>query len=174
MRKLQVVGSAEMLVALQQEVQRSHESRYEHRLHGVLLVAQGMSCYDVAHVLGQDPRTVQRWVEKFNERGFGALEEGERSGRPRRLDALQLAEVERVLRQSPMQLGLGQGMWDGKLLSYWIQKRFGVRVGTRQCQRMFRQMGFRRRKPRPLIAQADAAAQAAFKKTPQAGRQRRG
>lgn len=90
------------------------------------------------------------------------------------MPALQLAEVERVLRQSPMQLGLGQGMWDGKLLSYWIQKRFGVRVGTRQCQRMFRQMGFRRRKPRPLIAQADAAAQAAFKKTPQAGRQRRG
>jgi hypothetical protein len=29
---------------LQQEIQRSEESRYDHRLHGVLLVAQGMTC----------------------------------------------------------------------------------------------------------------------------------
>jgi transposase len=37
---------------------------------------------------------------------------------------------------------------------------------VRQCQRIFRQMGFRLRKPRPLTAHADPAAQAAFKKTP--------
>jgi transposase len=37
---------------------------------------------------------------------------------------------------------------------------------VRQCQRLFRQMGFRLRKPRPLIAHADPAAQAAYKKTP--------
>ncbi|MGH8653570.1 MAG: winged helix-turn-helix domain-containing protein [Gammaproteobacteria bacterium] len=40
----------------------------------------------------------------------------------------------------------------------------------RQCQRLFRQMGFRLRKPRPVIAKADPAAQAAFKKTAAPGR----
>ena len=38
-------------------------------------------------------------------------------------------------------------------------------MGVRQCQRIFHQLGFRRRKPRPLIAQADPEAKAAYKKT---------
>jgi hypothetical protein len=33
---------------MQGEIRRSEESRYDHRLHGVLLVAQGMSCPEVA------------------------------------------------------------------------------------------------------------------------------
>jgi hypothetical protein len=36
---------------------------------------------------------------------------------------------------------------------------------VRQCQRLFRQMRFRLRKPWPLIAHADPAAQAAYKRT---------
>lgn len=40
------------MLALQEEIQRSHESRYDHRLHGVVLVAQsGRSPrLDPAHV----------------------------------------------------------------------------------------------------------------------------
>ena len=33
-----------MILGLQDEIRRSEESRYDHRLHGVLLVAQGMTC----------------------------------------------------------------------------------------------------------------------------------
>jgi transposase len=170
MRRLQIANPIEMTIALQEEIQRSDEARYDHRLHGVLLVSQGLSCYEVAQLLGQNPRTVERWVEHFNEHGFAGLQEGERSGRPRQLTQRQWAEVEKALRKSPRDLGLEQTMWDGKMLSYWLNQRFKVKLGVRQCQRMFRQMGFRRRKPRPMIAQADPAAQAAFKKTPSLGR----
>ena len=41
MRKLEVADREIMQIGVQQEVQRSEESRYDHRLHGVLLVAQG-------------------------------------------------------------------------------------------------------------------------------------
>ncbi|MBW1953883.1 MAG: winged helix-turn-helix domain-containing protein, partial [Deltaproteobacteria bacterium] len=37
--------------------------------------------------------------------------------------------------------------------------------GVRQCQRLFRKMGFRLRKPRPLIAHADPEMQRQYKKT---------
>jgi hypothetical protein len=37
---------------------------------------------------------------------------------------------------------------------------------ARQFQRLFRQLGFRLRKPRPEIAQADPLLQAVVKKTP--------
>ena len=72
------------MLGLQQEIHRSEESRYDHRLHGVLLVAQGMTCPEVAHLLGDSPRSVEYWVHRFERDGLGGLVEGERSGRPRR------------------------------------------------------------------------------------------
>lgn len=163
-----------MAVAIQQEIARSPESRYDHRLHGVLLVSQGLNCYHVGELLGHHPTTVQRWVHQFNRRGFAGLVEGERPGRPRRLDAHQWDQVAHDLRQSPRQWGYGQNLWDGKTLAYHLTQHYGLHLGTRQCQRLFHQLHFRRRKPRPVIAKADPAAQAAFKKTPQRGPRRRG
>ena len=47
---------------------------------------------------------------------------------------------------------LWAGLWDGKLLSQHLRQRYGVELGVRQCQRVFRDMGFRFRKPRPQVA----------------------
>jgi len=71
-----------------------------------------------------------------------------------------------VLRQTPRDLGLTGTLWDGKTLSAWIERRFQVRLRVRQCQRLFRQRGFRLRKPRPLMAHADPERQQTHKKTP--------
>ena len=59
MRPLTVSDAASMVFGLQQEIQRSEESRYDHRLQGVLLVAQGMTCPEVGRLLGDAPRTVE-------------------------------------------------------------------------------------------------------------------
>jgi transposase len=158
-----------MREALQQEILRSQESRYDHRLHGLLLISQGLDCYQVAEWLGQNPTTVQRWVHRFERHGFAGLEEGDRSGRPPRLTEGQLAQADRDLRRSPRQFGYPQNLWDGKLLAHHLRQACGVRLGSRQCQRIFHLLRFRLRKPRPVIAQADPVAQARYKKTPPAG-----
>ncbi len=171
MRKLQISDADIMQIAVQQEILRSEESRYDHRLHGVLLVSHGLSCGEVAALLGQDPVTVQRWVNAFNADGFAGLQEGERNGRPARLQPNQWTDLERVLRQSPRDLGYGQNLWDGKLLAHHLRAQHHIALGVRQCQRVFRKLGFRRRKPRPEIAKPDPdpEAQARYKKTPAAG-----
>ena len=166
MRKLRVADAEIMHVAIQQEIERSEEARYDHRLHGVLLVSQGVDCYTVAHYLGKDPVTIERWVGRFNARGFAGLREGEHPGRPTRLTPVQWAALEKDLRCSPREFGHGQNLWDGKLLSHHLAEHYDVGLSVRQCQRIFRRLKFRRRKPRPLIAHADPAAQAAYKKTP--------
>ena len=51
-RALTIADSANIILGLQDEIRRSEESRYDHRLHGVLLVAQGMTCPEVAALLG--------------------------------------------------------------------------------------------------------------------------
>lgn len=157
-----------MILALQDEIRRSGEARYDHRLHGLLLVAHGMSCREVAHLLGNSPRTVENWVHRFEQEGLAGLIDGDRAGRPTRLDEKQLGEVGKALRKSPEDFGLVGRIWDGKTLSVWIEQQFGITLGVRQCQRLFRSLGFRLRKPRPLIAHADPELQAQHKKTPRA------
>ena len=169
MRKLQVRDAAVMVEAIREEISRSEESRYDHRLHGVLMVALGMSCYEVGRWFGEHSTSVQRWVRSFERRGFAGLQEGERPGRPSRIAPGILKKLERELRREPRSLGYEQTLWDGKLLSHHLKTRHGVALKMRQCQRLFGQLGFRLRKPRPEVAQADPARQRAFKKTPASG-----
>lgn len=167
MKPLSISNREEMIFGLQDEIRRSPDARYDHRLHGVLLVAQGMSCRKVAQALGDSPRTVENWVHRFEEGGFGGLSDGERTGRPRRLSTKDREKVESALRRSPADYNLPAQLWDGPLLSVYLQKHLGVTLKVRQCQRLFRQLGFRLRKPRPQVAQADPQLQAAVKKTPE-------
>ena len=163
MRPLTISDSTSIL-GLQQEIQRSEESRYDHRLHGVLLVAQGITCPDVARLLGDAPRSVEYWVHRYEQQGLAGLMEGERSGRPSRLNEKQVREINRVLRAKPSDAGMRVNLWDGKTLSAWIEGTYGIQLGVRQCQRLFRQFEFRLRKPRPVLAKADPVRQKVHKK----------
>lgn len=165
MKPLTITEPIPIIMGLQDEIRRSSESRYDHRLHGVLLVAHGMTCGEVARLLGDAPRTVEYWVHRFEEKGLSGLTEGDREGRPKRLSDDQLAEIGLVLRQPPIDAGMESNLWDGKTLSAYISGRYGLQLGTRQCQRLFRQLDFRLRKPRPILAHADPERQEAHKKT---------
>lgn len=166
MRKFQIKDAAIMEIAVQQEIQRSEESRYDHRLHGILLVCKGFSCTEVADILGHSPRTIQYWVSRFDDEGFAGLVDTTRSGRPSRLDEKVMDAIGRDLREPPRSFEYAQNLWDGKLLSHHLSEKYAVQLGVRQCQRLFTHLGFRRRKPRPVIAKSDPEAKTEYKKTP--------
>lgn len=173
MRRLEIADPEIMEIALRNEILRSEEARYDHRLHGVLLICRGWSSYEVGEMFGHHPTTIQRWIQRFEAHGFSGLQDHEKPGRPGRLMPGQLQTVDRDLRKSPREFGYSQNLWDGKLLSYHIEQTQKTVVGVRQCQRLFHQLGFRLRKPRPVIARANSEEQEAFKKTPQVGEKRR-
>ena len=166
MKKLMVTNANRSRKIIQCEISRSDEARYDHRLHGVLMVNQGMSCPEVAQWLDEHVTTVERWVHRFNASGLEGLREGEHSGRHPSLTDAQWGDLGITLRLSPRELGYNQNLWDGKLLSHHLMQAYQVPLGVRQCQRIFGKMGFRLRKPRPEIAQGDPQLQAAYKKTP--------
>jgi transposase len=164
MKKSNISDAETVILILQDEIRRTYEARYDHRLHAILMVAQGMSCRKVAGLLGDSSRTVAYWVARFESEGLSGLADADRTGRPRRLDEHQIHLIQDALGSNPAEYGLRSNLWDGKLLSHFIAQKFGVQLGVRQCQRLFRRLGFRLRKPRPLIAKADPEKQAAFKK----------
>lgn len=149
-----------ILLGIEDEIRRNDDARYDHRLHALLLIARGMTCPAVARYFGASRTAVWNWVRRFEKRGLAGLADGERSGRPPRLTKAQLRDIDRALRHTPPDGGL----WDGKTLSAYIRARHGIRLGVRQCQRLFRRLGFRLRKPRPMLAHADPEKQEHFKK----------
>lgn len=162
---LKVENSDSSIAIIQDEIRRNPAARYEHRLHAVLLVAQGMSCVKTAELLGDSVRSVEEWVKSFNQIGLQALYDLPVPGRPSRVSAELPEEIGKVLRANPREAGLDCVLWDGKALSHWLASSRGLSLGVRQCQRIFRQLGFRLRKPRPQSAKADPVAQEEYKKT---------
>jgi hypothetical protein len=53
MRKLVMADADVMRMAIQQEIARSDESRYDHRLHGLLLVTGGQAASRSPNCLGK-------------------------------------------------------------------------------------------------------------------------
>lgn len=156
MVKKQIESAKAVQTALRREIDRDESSRYDHRLHALLLVAAGRSCTEVAQWFGESASTVQRWVRRFRVRGLDGLHDDERPGRPCSLDAVQRRRLEADLRKAPRYFGFTARTWDGPTLAEHLRRCYGVDLGLRQCQRLYRQMGYRSRRPRGAVVQPAA------------------
>jgi len=164
MKKLTIINPEESKEIIRSEIHKTDEGRLQHRLHCMLLICNGKTVTEVSGLFGDSLRIVQYWIKRFNEFGIDGLRDSERPGRRARLSPEDEDSLVQDLRQCPRDFGYSQNLWDGKLLSHHIQKKFNIELKVRQCQNLFHKFKFRRRKPRPLIAKSDPAAQAGFKK----------
>ncbi len=140
MRKLKIPDKSPLISACKKEVTRNREFRFLHRLHCVLLVAQGCSCYQVAAWFGEHPCTIERWVHYFQEYGLEGLKDEQKTGRPRKVRDDQLERLQDEISKKPFELGYDQNGWNGKLLKTHLECRYGTELSVRQCQRLLNQL----------------------------------
>lgn len=138
MRKHGTFQADSLQAVLSAEIGASASARLMHRLHCVLLVLRGMSCCAVANLFGESARSVERWVKAYERGGIEALKGTPHTGRPARLSASSIEVLTGELRQAPRDFGFAQGRWTGDLLALHVARRYGVRLGARQCQRLLR------------------------------------
>lgn len=118
----------------------SPELRHIHRLHCVLLIAEGRSCYEIARWFGDDPRTIERWVHAVDERDLEGLREHPVGGRPAKLLGEQAQRLALDLRNPPRLCGYAKRTWSRKLLRQHLERSYGIKLSVRQCQRMLRRI----------------------------------
>lgn len=140
MHKLEVTSTATIQATLRHEDKLSPQSRFVHRLHSVLLVGAGRSCYEVAEVFGDSPRSLERWVRKFQQHGVEGLRDRPHTGRHAALTDVQMRQLALVIKSDPGELGYAPDVWNNKLLRAEILHRFGVTTSVRHCQRIFRRL----------------------------------
>ena len=140
MRKLEVSNKTTLQSACKEQNSRNDESRFLHRLHCVLLVAKGTSCYKIAEWFGDHPSTLERWVRNFNEFGVEGLKDEQKTGRPRKVRDDQIKQLQSELSAAPSKLGYKQSTWNGTLLKTHLKQHYNIELGARQCQRLLKEL----------------------------------
>ena len=169
MRKLIIPDAETFIAAIQDEISRTAEGRYFHRLHVVLHVLQGASSYEAARLYGHSPRSIQYWIHRLLSYGLKGLWDLGRAGRPSRLSESKRQNLRNEIGRSPRELGYDQNLWDGPLLSYHLKEQYQVALSVRQCQRLFHRLGFTLQRPRSQAREADPEKQEDFKKNSPGG-----
>ena len=141
------------------------ETKYLFRVFAVNMVLSGIPASQVGASAGYTKATITSWVKTVDEKGFEALRTQQRPGRPSKLSEQQLKEIDAVLQTDPKCHGIK--VWDGPSLSSYIKSRYNMDIGVRQCQRLFRNLGYSRIRPQPHPSKGyeDTEERKALKKT---------
>lgn len=168
MQRLKIYDVKGIEGQIHQYLRNSDEARFIHRLHGILLLlnSEENNCANIASLFKNSPRSLSNWVHSINRSGsIEILRDKPRKGRTPRLDSNQLGHLKTVLQKHPSEVELSVNIWDGKALSYFIEKEFSVTLQVRQCQRLFRKLGFSLKRARPVVAKGDPEKKEQAKKT---------
>ena len=135
------------------------DGRLMPRWQGLWLLRQGHSLRETARVVGVAYRTVQEWVQWYRQGGVEEVARHRRGGLRRVIrEPLTPEQLAALVRQATT-----AGFATQQQAVGWVAERFGVEVTRRQMERLFRKHRLRAKVPRPLAAQADLAAPAAWK-----------
>jgi len=142
----------------------NEDARFVRRLDIIALICDKHPINYVADLFGINPTTVQRWVHRLNESGFAGLKDKPGRGRRPQLSESDRRQLRNEIESSPSTFGYQQSRWDGKLLSHHLRLHYGIELKVRQCQNLFKQLGFSLQRPRKMPVGADPEKREAFKK----------
>ena len=142
----------------------SDESKYLFRVFAVNMVLSGTPASQVGASAGFTKAAVTGWVKAVDEKGFEALRSQTHPGRPSKLTGEQLKQIDAAIQNDPKDYGIK--VWDGPSLSAYIKKQLNVEIGIRQCQLLFKSLGFSHIRPQPYPSKEyeDTEERVAFKK----------
>src|SRR5882724_10938776 len=109
-----------------QQGQRRSAALEARRFEAARLFTQGTSQAAVMRRLRVSRQTAHRWYHLWRRRGRQGLKAAGRLGRKRRLDARQLARVERALLRGPQRHGFHTDLWTLPRVATVIERLTGV------------------------------------------------
>jgi len=158
---------------------RDFKKMEECRLRAAEMFAEGaMSKAEIGRQLGVSHQSVSDWHALWLAGGVDALRAAGRAGRLPKLDAAQLAEVERALERGPRANGYSTELWTLARVAEVIEATTGVHYHPGHVWRILRtELGWTRQRPSRQALERDDEAIAAWardrwpqiKKTPGAG-----
>ena len=135
---------------------RDFEGMERRRKRAARMFARGVPQADVARELGVSRQSVSRWYSEWQRGGTVALKAAGRAGRMPRLTDVQLAQVERALREGPRAHGFATDLWTLERVATVIEAHTGVRYHPGHVWKLLRdKLGWSRQRPARQAVERD-------------------
>jgi transposase len=145
-------------------VRRDFAALEARRMEAARLLRQGLSQSLVAREVGVHRQSVSRWARELEQSGVRGLRKAKRSGRPAKLTAAQLRDLERALKRGPEALGFDTGLWTASRVRELIEYRTGVRYHEDHVWRILRKLNWTCQRPAGKALERDEQAIRHWKK----------
>jgi len=145
-------------------VRRDFAALEERRMEAARLLRAGLSQAEVARKVGVHRQSVSRWARELAGSGLRGLRKAERTGRPPRLTAAQLRDLERALKRGPEAFGFTSGLWTASRVRNLIEYRTGVRYHEDHVWRILRKLNWSCQRPAGRALERDEQAIRYWKK----------
>jgi transposase len=132
---------------LDQAFREETDSKYKGRIHIVRLAARDRPHKAIAEDLAVTPRTVQRWLNAYLERGLDGLRPRKAKGAPGKIPAELADELKRWVIEGPAKQGLDRANWTHEELADHLLKTKGIRTSRPAVGRFCRKLGIRLYRP---------------------------
>ena len=149
---------------LRRLARRERERRAARRMLALANALAGMTRAEAARLVGMERQALRDAVVRDNAEGLAGLRDRPKPGRTPRLTEGEQATLRAVVLRGPDPACDGGGDGTVPMLCRWRRDQFGKAMHPDSLSRVVRRLGLSRQKTRPLHPQADAPAQAAFKK----------
>jgi transposase len=138
---------------------RRPEAYEARRLRAAELLAQGRSQAEVAEMMGVSRESVRRWQVRLRQGGVAALRRRPAAGRPPKLSAAQVGQVEQALLAGAQANGFTTDLWTLDRVAQVIWRVTGVRLAPASVWRVLHQrLGWSVKRPERQARERDEAA----------------
>ena len=136
------------------------DPKLRHRLQIVLMAHRGRKHPDIATDTGTSPRTVQRWLNAYLDRGLDGLRPRKAKGAAPKLTADLAPVIRQWVIDGPAKQGLDRANWTYPELADHLYKTRGIRVGKSALQAFGVRHGIRPYRPTYRFLRGDPIKQA--------------
>lgn len=147
--------TGQKLRRFRKEAEADGAYRVARRIHAILLNHDGLSSGDIAQVLDAPRSKVSQWLSQYEQFGFEALLEGQRSGRPTELSADQRQQLDDIVESGPRAYGFLSGVWNAPMIGRVVAEEFDIHYTDRHVRRLLHRLGFSVQRPKRILARAN-------------------
>jgi len=147
-------------LCLEQAFRQTDDRKLRDRLQIVLLAHRGRKHQGIAADLGITPRTVQRWLNAYLDRGLDGLRPRKAPGATAKIPQALAGQVRRWVMEGPARQGLDRANWTHEELADHLRKAHGIQASRAAMGRFCRKLGIRLYRPGYRYLRGDPERQA--------------
>ena len=140
-------------------------STFDVRIRAVQAVERGWAVAQAADAFGVTRRTLHRWLNRYEENGEDGLQRRPGSGRPRKLNELDEAELRAIVLRPASAFGYESDLWTVGRLHRVIHEEYHVAVSRDTIWRRLREAGLTYQKPEREYHEIDDQARRTWRRS---------